>query len=242
MPCTCAERRGSPRRCRRPRRWRPAAARRRAPRRREGEQQQRAHQRRCRRWRGASTSRSIAVAAVDARTAPCPLITQPQCRRAACGLRRPLARASIAARLRVEVAAGGARGGEQQRARRGARRPRRRLRCAARCAGISAFGDALRLAGRVALEQRLDGVAGRRAEQRQRLVDRVAQPGGGEALRRQRRRSAGSGARSTPAADCLPVACVAVVHLRRTARSRAARPPARATPRRAAPRRRLRCR
>jgi hypothetical protein len=48
-------------------------------------------------------------------------------------------------------------------------------------AGTSSIGDALRLAGRVAVEKRLDHVAGRRAEHRQRLVDRVAQALGGEA-------------------------------------------------------------
>ena len=83
--------------------------------------------------------------------------------------------------LAVEVGAVGRGRRHQHRARRLARDPdavidprraRRRQR----------FGDAQRLAGRVAKEDRLEQRAGRRAEQRDGRVDRLAQAGRAEAL------------------------------------------------------------
>ena len=129
--------------------------------------------------------------------------------------REGLAHALDRVGLAVEVGAGGVRGEQQQSARRRAGDPHALL--AARRAGRDQrFGDALHLAGRVALEQRLDGIAGRRAEQRQRLVDRVAQPRDAEALRSHRRTELVAvldqpGARGGPFAGAR--AAVAVLHL-----------------------------
>ena len=84
--------------------------------------------------------------------------------------------------LAVEVGAVGARRRQQQRARRLARDPDAVL-ALRRSRRRQRFGDPHRLAGRIAKQDRLQQRAGGRAEQRDGLVDRIAQAGAAEARR-----------------------------------------------------------
>ena len=112
--------------------------------------------------------------------------------------RRPasaVARARGRSTERCERSAAGRRGRRRRRAwSRSARRAARvretqtpSLDSSARCAGVSASAMRTRLAGRVAQQDRLDDRAGRRAQQRGGLIDRVAQALDGEAVRVDRR-------------------------------------------------------
>ena len=147
---------------------------------REGEQQQRDDERPSRRAARRSTS-----ALMCARES-----TREACRRPTPAAAGPAARSPRSAPrscrqrvlLAVEVGAVGLRRCQQQRARRRARDPDAVL--ALRRAGRrQRFGDARRLAGRVAKEDRLQQRSGRRAEERERVVDRLAQAGDAEARR-----------------------------------------------------------